>query len=271
MAARSALYTVMDRAARKAGRALVRDFGEVENLQVSVKGPGDFVSAADRRAEQTLREELQRARPGYGFLMEEGGEIAGDGVHRWIIDPLDGTTNFLHSIPHFAISVALERGKEIVAGMIYNPVQDELYWSERGHGAFLNERRLRCSARRDLATAVIGTGIPFQSRGDHPAYLRTLAAVMARSAGVRRMGSASLDLAYVAAGRFDGFWEYGLSDWDIAAGMLMIREAGGFVEDLEGRDRVLATGNVIAANGHLLGPLGRLVRNSATEPPGSGG
>ena len=269
MAARSALFTVMDRAVRKAGRALVRDFGEVENLQVSVKGPADFVSNADRRAEATLREELARARPGYGFLMEESGEGAGDGLHRWIIDPLDGTTNFLHSIPHFAISVALERGKDVVAGMIYNPVLDEMYWAERGHGAFLNDRRLRVSARRDLSSAVIGTGIPFQTRGDHPAYLKTLAAVMARTAGVRRIGAAALDLAYVAAGRFDGFWESDLNAWDVAAGILMVREAGGFVEDIDGRDTALNTGNIIATNGHLLGPLGRIVRNAAKESPQS--
>jgi myo-inositol-1(or 4)-monophosphatase len=269
MATRSALFTVMDRAVRKAGRALVRDFGEVENLQVSVKGPGDFVSNADRRAEATLREELARARPGYGFLMEESGEVAGDGLHRWIIDPLDGTTNFLHSIPHFAISVALERGKDVVAGMIYNPVLDEMYWAERGHGAFLNDRRLRVSARRDLSSAVIGTGIPFQTRGDHPAYLKTLAAVMARTAGVRRIGAAALDLAYVAAGRFDGFWESDLNAWDVAAGILMVREAGGFVEDIDGRDTALNTGNIIATNGHLLGPLGRIVRNAAKQLPQS--
>jgi myo-inositol-1(or 4)-monophosphatase len=269
MATRSALFTVMDRAVRKAGRALVRDFGEVENLQVSVKGPGDFVSNADRRAEATLREELARARPGYGFLMEESGEVAGDGLHRWIIDPLDGTTNFLHSIPHFAISVALERGKDVVAGMIYNPVLDEMYWADRGHGAFLNDRRLRVSARRDLSSAVIGTGIPFQTRGDHPAYLKTLAAVMARTAGVRRIGAAALDLAYVAAGRFDGFWESDLNAWDVAAGILMVREAGGFVEDIDGRDTALNTGNIIATNGHLLGPLGRIVRNAAKQSPQS--
>jgi len=267
MAVRSALFTVMERAARKAGRTLVRDFGEVEHLQVSVKGPGDFVSNADRKAETTLREELERARPGYGFLMEEGGEIAGDGVHRWIIDPLDGTTNFLHSIPHFAISIALERGSDIVAGLIYNPVQDEMYWAERGQGAFLNHRRLRVSARRDFGEALIGTGIPFQARGDHPTYLRMLAAVMERTAGVRRAGAAALDLAYVAAGRLDAFWENGLNAWDIAAGVLMIREAGGFVEDFGGRENVLKTGNVIAANGHLLGPLGRVLRSAAKAAP----
>jgi myo-inositol-1(or 4)-monophosphatase len=265
MAVRSALFIVMERAARKAGRGLARDFGEVEHLQVSLKGPGDFVSNADRRAEAVLREELARARPGYGFLMEEGGEIAGDGVHRWVFDPLDGTTNFLHAIPHFAISIALERGPDIVAGLIYNPIQDELYWTEKGHGAFLNDRRLRVSNRSDLGHALVGTGIPHHARGDHPTYLRTLAAVMGRSAGVRRAGAAALDLAYVAAGRLDGFWEYGLSLWDIAAGTLMVKEAGGFVEDIDGRPAPLKTGNVLATNGHFLGPLGRLLRTAVKD------
>lgn len=266
MVSRTAIYTIVERAVRKAARGLVRDFGEVEHLQVSVKGPGDFVSNADRTSERILREELERGRPGYGFLMEEGGEIAGDGVHRWIIDPLDGTTNFLHGIPQFAISVALERSGEIVAGVVYNPIQDELYWAERGHGAFLNDRRLRVSGRRNLDNALIGTGIPFRGNGDHAAYLRTLAAVMAKTAGIRRAGAAALDLAYVAAGRLDGFWEYDLNAWDIAAGMILIREAGGFVEDLGGRDNPLKTGNVLAANTHLLGPLGRLVRHAAESP-----
>lgn len=262
MVSRTALYTVMERAVRKAARGLVRDFGEVEHLQVSVKGPGDFVSNADRNAERVLREELDRARPGYGFLMEESGEVAGDGTHRWIIDPLDGTTNFLHGIPHFAISVALERSGEIVAGLVYNPIQDELYWAERGSGAFLNERRLRVSGRRSLGDALIGTGIPFRERGDHPVYLRTLAAIMSRTAGTRRAGAAALDLAYVAAGRLDGFWEYGLNPWDIAAGILLIREAGGFIEDLGGRENPMKTGNVLASNHHLLGPLGRILRDA---------
>ncbi|MBL8699955.1 MAG: inositol monophosphatase [Alphaproteobacteria bacterium] len=268
MVSRTAIYTVMERAVRKAARGLVRDFGEVEHLQVSVKGPGDFVSNADRNSERILREELERARPGYGFLMEEGGEIAGDGTNRWIIDPLDGTTNFLHGIPQFCISVALERSGEVVAGIVYNPIQDELYWAERGHGAFLNERRLRVSGRRNLEDALIGTGIPFGDRGDHAVYLRTLAAVMNRTAGTRRAGAAALDLAYVAAGRLDGFWEFGLHPWDIAAGMILIREAGGFVEDLGGRENPMKTGNVLAANSHLLGPLGRLLR-SATDGPGA--
>ncbi len=267
MAVRSALYTVMERAARKAGRALTRDFGEVENLQVSVKGPGDFVSNADLKSENLIRQELERARPGYGFLMEEGGEIAGDGTHRWIIDPLDGTTNFLHGIPHFAVSIALERDKELVAGIIYNPIQDEMYFAERGQGSFLNDRRLRVSGRRALENSLIGTGIPFRDRGDHALYLDTLAAVMERAAGVRRAGAAALDLAYVAAGRLDGFWEYGLNAWDIAAGIVLIREAGGFVEDIDGRKDVLGSGNVLAANSHLLGPLGRMLRQAAKPVP----
>jgi myo-inositol-1(or 4)-monophosphatase len=270
MSAASSLIASMIDAARKAARGLARDFGEVTELQGSKKGAADYVSAADIKAEQVLFEALEKARPGYSFLGEERGLIEGtDKSHRWIVDPLDGTTNFLHSIPHFAISVALERGKDVVAGMIYNPVLDEMYWAERGHGAFLNDRRLRVSARRDLSSAVIGTGIPFQTRGDHPAYLKTLAAVMARTAGVRRIGAAALDLAYVAAGRFDGFWESDLNAWDVAAGILMVREAGGFVEDIDGRDTALNTGNIIATNGHLLGPLGRIVRNAAKESPQS--
>jgi len=207
---RSALYTVMERAVRKAGKGLVRDFGEVEHLQVSIKGPSDFVSTADLAAERALKAELEKARPGYSFLMEESGVTRGtDRDHVWIVDPLDGTTNFLHSIPHFAISVALQHKGELLAGMIYNPVVDELYWAEKGKGAYLNDRRLRVSGRRDLGEALIGTGIPFRGRGeaaDHAHYLKLLGATMARTAGVRRPGAAALDLAYVAAGRFDGFF-----------------------------------------------------------------
>jgi len=267
MAVRSPLYTVMERAARKAGKALTRDFGEIENLQVSVKGPGDFVSNADHKSENLIRQELERARPGYGFLMEEGGEIAGDGINRWIIDPLDGTTNFLHGIPHFAVSIALEREKQIIAGLVYNPIQDEMYFAERGQGTFLNDRRLRVSGRRALDNSLIGTGIPFQTRGDHDVYLDTLAAVMEKTAGVRRAGAAALDLAYVAAGRLDGFWEYGLNAWDIAAGIVLIREAGGFIEDIDGRADVLGSGNVLATNTHLLGPLGRMLRQASKPVP----
>jgi myo-inositol-1(or 4)-monophosphatase len=246
---RSALLNVMIDAVRRAGRALARDFGEVENLQVSVKGPGDFVSAADLKAEKTIRELLEKARPGYGFLLEEGGSVEGaDRTHRWILDPLDGTTNFLHGIPHFAISLALERDGVIVAGVIHNPVTNELYWAERGKGAFLDDRRLRVSARREPIQAIFGTGIPFAGRGDHGRFLKEMAAVMPRVAGVRRMGAAALDLAYVAAGRFDVFWERGLSPWDMAAGIVLIREAGGFVTDLNGRDAMMSTGDCVAGN-----------------------
>src|SRR5215210_6255903 len=204
MAIRSPVINVMVNAALKAARGLIRDFGEVEQLQVSVKGPSDFVSSADLRAEKTLKTELQRARPGYGLLFEEGGAAEGsDPHHRWIVDPLDGTTNFLHGIPHFSISIALERDGEVVAGLVYEPTRDEMFWAEKGVGAYLNDRRLRVSARRQLGDAVIGTGIPFRGRGDHPAYVATLARVMAATSGVRRFGAAALDLAYVAAGRFD--------------------------------------------------------------------
>ena len=267
MAVKSALFVVMERAARKAGRSLVHDFGEVEQLQVSMKGPGDFVSAADRQAERILKEELARGRPAYGFIGEEGGASAGDGVHRWIVDPLDGTTNFLHGIPHFAISMALEAKGELVAGLIFNPITDEMYWAEKGQGAFLNARRLRVSGRRYLDDALIGTGIPFREHGDHARYLRTLEAVMARTAGVRRMGAAALDLAYVAAGRFDAFWEYGLNAWDIAAGIVLVREAGGFVGPIDGRAKLLETGDLVCANGYLEAPLAKLLREAARVRP----
>ncbi|HLI20273.1 MAG TPA: inositol monophosphatase family protein [Stellaceae bacterium] len=250
-------------AALKAAKGLIRDFGEVEQLQVSVKGPGEFVSAADLKAEKILRAELGKARPGYGFLLEEAGAVAGsDPHHRWIIDPLDGTTNFLHGIPQWAISIALERDSEIIAGLVYEPLRDEAFWAEKGVGAYVNDRRLRVSARRQLGDAVIGTGIPFRERGDHAAYLRTLAAVMATTSGVRRPGSAALDLAYVAAGRYDGFWEFGLQPWDIAAGILLVREAGGYVTDIAGGHEMLQNGNVLAANDHLHQPLARLLREA---------
>ena len=250
--ARSALMNVMVQAVMKAGRGLARDFGEVQNLQVSVKGPGDFVSQADLRAEQILRTELERARPKYGFLMEESGEIAGeDPQHRWIIDPLDGTTNFLHAIPQFAISLALERQGQLVAGVIYNPATDELYTAERGGGAFLNDRRLRVSGRRELSEAVIGCGVPHLGRGDHGRFLVQLRNVMSEVVGVRRMGAAALDLAYVASGRLDGFWEETLSAWDVAAGILMIREAGGFVSDGIGGPDIYERRELVAGNEHI--------------------
>ena len=263
MAVRSATINVMAAAALKAARGLIRDFGEVEQLQVSIKGPGDFVSAADLKAEKVLRAELGKARPGYGFLMEESGAEPGrDEHHRWLVDPLDGTSNFLHGIPHFAISIALERDSEIVAGVIYEPVRDEMFWAEKGAGAFHNDRRLRVSARRQLAETLIGTGIPFAGRGDPKTYLATLAAVMAATSGVRRMGVASLDLAYVAAGRFDGYWEFNLQPWDMAAGILIVREAGGYVTDMDGGHAMLTTGDVLAANDLVHQPLAQLLKTS---------
>jgi myo-inositol-1(or 4)-monophosphatase len=246
---RSALINVMVRAATKAGRALARDFGEVESLQVSRKGPADFVSASDRRAEEIIRAELERARPGYSFLMEERGFTKGsDPQHRWIVDPLDGTTNFLHAIPLFAISIALERQGRLHAALVYNPVSDELFTAERGAGAFLNDRRIRVAARSRLDQAVIATGIPHLGRGDPQLFLKEVAAMMPAVAGIRRTGAASLDLAWVAAGRFDGFWEHGLWPWDVAAGTLLVRESGGFVTDPAGGDRMMETGSIVAGN-----------------------
>ena len=268
MAVRSPIFIVMERAARKAARSLLHDFGEVENLQVSLKGPGDFVSSADLQAERILKAELKRARPSYGFLAEEGGaESGGDPRFRWLIDPLDGTTNFLHGIPHFCISLALECDGQITAGLVYDPMRDEMFYGEKGVGAFANDRRLRVSARRELANAVIGTGIPFRERGDHPRYLKLLEAVMGATAGVRRMGAAALDLCYVAAGRFDGFFEFGLNAWDMAAGIVIIREAGGFISEIEGGADPLKSGNILVTNDHLHGPLGRLLRNADPNAP----
>ncbi|PCJ68470.1 MAG: inositol monophosphatase [Rhodobiaceae bacterium] len=265
MTPNSPTLTVMVQAARKAARALTRDFGEVENLQVSVKGPGDFVSSADLRAEETIREELTRARPGYGFLLEEGGEVKGsDPTHRWIVDPLDGTTNFLHGIPMFAINIALERNGEIVAGLTYNPITDELFLAEKGKGAFLNDRRLRVAARSDLTQAVVCTGIPHIGGKNHGRFSKEIAAVMPQVAGVRRTGSCALDMAFVAAGRFDAYWEWELNAWDLAAGVILIREAGGFVTDMNNGSDILGKGSVLAANERLHRPLYDVLRKSAT-------
>jgi myo-inositol-1(or 4)-monophosphatase len=260
----SALMNVMLAAARKAARSLARDFGEVEQLQVSLKGPANFVTAADHRAEEILHAELARARPGYGFLLEERGEIEGaDRTHRFIVDPLDGTTNFLHGIPHFAISMALEREGELVAGLILNPATHEIFTAEKGKGAFLNDRRLRVAARSELADALIGTGIPHSGRPAHDLYLAELRAVMAASAGVRRLGAAALDLAWTAAGRFDGFWERNLRPWDLAAGIVILREAGGFVSDAEGKEAVLAQGSIVAGNEAIQRKLLKLLKSAA--------
>jgi len=265
MVAHSGLITVMQRAARKAAPRLRRDFGEVEQLQVSRKGPADFVSLADERAEQTVMEELRHARPDWGLAMEEGGVVDGDpSKPRWIVDPIDGTSNFLHGIPHFAISIAVEEPRptgrgEITQALVYQPLTDESFWAEKGRGAWHNERRLRVSARRDLADALIATGVPYKGHGDLGRFNRILDAVSPQVAGIRRFGSAALDLAWVAAGRFDGFWEEDLQAWDIAAGILLVREAGGFVTDFRGSDRDLMNGQVLAANDQLHSRLHKLL------------
>ena len=249
MPAQSALLNVMTAAALKAGRSLKRDFGEVANLQVSLKGPANFVSAADHRAEEILYTELTKARSGYGFLGEEGGTREGtDKTNRWIVDPLDGTTNFLHGVPHFAISIGLEREGKIVAGLIYNPANDEIFSAERGKGAFLNNRRIRVAARKRLADAIACCALPHHGRGDLALFRREMAVIQDKVAGLRRFGAAALDLAYVAAGRFDVYWERGLSPWDFAAGVAIVREAGGFVTDLADNERSMEPGDVIAGN-----------------------
>ncbi len=246
----SALLTIMISAARKAGRGLARDFGELEQLQVSVKGPGNFASTADHRSEETLYKELSKARPGYGFLMEERGVVGGpDKSHRWIVDPLDGTTNFLHGVPLFCIAIALERESELVAGLVYNPILDELYTAERGQGAFLNNRRLRVASRRSLADCLIATGIPHRGRESaHPRFLTQCAILMRHVAGIRRTGAAAIDLAWVAAGRFDGYLDHHLGPWDVAAGTLLVREAGGHVTDTKGGKSMLESGSIVAGN-----------------------
>lgn len=246
------LVKVMIDAARKAAKGLTRDFGELGELQVSKKGPADYVSAADMKAEQVLFEALTAARPGYGFLGEERGLIEGtDKTHTWIADPLDGTTNFLHAIPHFAVTVALEREGQIVAGVTFNPITNELYWSEKGKGCFLNDRRLRVAARRDLGETVLATGIPFMGRPGHATFLKELHQIASKVSGVRRFGSAALDLAYVAAGRYDGYWERGLGRWDMAAGILFVTEAGGVVTDADGGGDPLATGTICVGNSDI--------------------
>ncbi len=260
----SPALNVMIAAARKAGRGLVRDFGELENLQVSKKGPADFVTNADSRTERILIEELSRTRPGYGFLVEEGGAIEGrDKTHRFVIDPIDGTTNFLHGIPQFAISIGLEREGHLVSALIFNPVTDEMYVAEKGHGAFLNDRRLRVAARQNLSDILVASGAPFLGKDGRETFLAELDAVVASTAGMRRFGSASLDLAWVASGRFDAFWERNLQPWDIAAGILMVREAGGMVSDMDGREHMMDRGHILAANDALHRQLLDLLRGKS--------
>ena len=265
MVSHSGLITVMQRAARKAAPRLRRDFGEVEQLQVSRKGPADFVSMADKRAEATIVEELRTARPDWGMLLEEGGEIAGNpDKPRWIVDPLDGTTNYLHGLPHFALSIAVEEkkpggGTEITQGLVYQPLTDESFWAEKGRGAWVNERRLRVSARRDLSECLIGTGIPHCGRGDAERWSKIYAAVGPQVSGVRRFGSAALDLAWLAAGRMDGFWEDDLDIWDTAAGLILVREAGGFISDYRGGDRMFERREYVAGNSDVHSKLHRLL------------
>lgn len=265
----SANLNLMIKAARKAARRLVRDFGEVEQLQVSVKGVGDFVSNADRRAEETIRDALREGRPTYGWLGEEtGGEAGEDPTRRWIVDPLDGTSNFLHGLPHWAVSIALEHKGSIVAGVVYDPIKDEMFTAETGQGAWLNDRRLRVAARRDLLTMLFATGLPFGAGGGGAEILGEIGRIMPRTAGIRRWGAAALDLAYVAAGRYDGYWERALSPWDIAAGLVLVREAGGLVgtigETTEFTDP-LPTGDVIAAAPGAHAPLTRLLTPAAAD------
>ena len=264
MAYQSAALNVMIAAARKAARPLIRDFGELENLQISMKGPADFVSSADKRTEKILIDELSKARPGYGFLGEETGAVEGkDKSHRFIIDPIDGTTNFLHGIPHFAMSIALEREGQLVAGLVYNPVTDDLFMAEKGHGAFLNNKRLRVAARKDMASSVLATGLPFMGREGRARAMAETEAALSVSSGVRRFGAASLDMAYVAAGRFDGYWERGIHLWDIAAGLVLVREAGGVVSDSAGRTEGISGQDVVCANEHLHPQLLKLLKGVA--------
>ncbi len=265
MVAHSGLMTIMDRAARKAGSKLRRDFNEVQHLQVSRKGPADFVSKADQAAERTIYDELIHARPDWSFVMEEGGIVEGDpSKPRFIIDPLDGTSNFLHGIPHFSISIAVEEvlpnGKtEITAALVYQPITDESFWAEKGRGAWLQDQRLRVSGRRDMSEALIATGIPFMGHGDFVQWSRIFGAVAPEVAGIRRFGSAALDLAWVAAGRYDGDWESNLNIWDVAAGMLLVREAGGFVTDFRGGDRAIERSEYLAGNDAVHSKLHKMV------------
>jgi myo-inositol-1(or 4)-monophosphatase len=259
----SANLNIMIKAARKAGRSLVKDFREVENLQVSSKGAGDFVSRADIAAEKILKDELIGARPNYGWIAEEGGETPGtDPTRRWIVDPLDGTTNFLHGLPHWSVSIALEHKGEIVSAVVFDPAKDEMFVAEKGAGAWLNESRLRVSDRRHMIESIFATGLPFGGKPDLPVVLQDLARLLPATAGVRRWGSAALDLAYVAAGRYDGYWERGVKVWDLAAGLLIVREAGGLAEPIgEGRS-ILEHGEIVAGNAQVFDAFARVIRNA---------
>ena len=257
----SANLNIMIKAARRAGRALVKDFREVENLQVSMKGAGDFVSRADTTAEEMIKEDLMGARPTYGWLAEEGGgEDGQDPTRRWIVDPLDGTTNFLHGLPHWAISIALEHKGQVVAGVVFDPAKDELFFAEKGAGAWMNDSRLRVSGRTRMIESIFATGVPFGGRADLPDTLRDVARIAPGCAGIRRWGSAALDMAYVAAGRYDGYWERRLNAWDLAAGLVILREAGGLAEAINATGNILDDGTVVCANEALFSPFAALVR-----------
>ncbi|MBS0186020.1 MAG: inositol monophosphatase [Proteobacteria bacterium] len=260
--AKSATVNVMIQAALKAARGLVRDFGEIGNLQISKKGPADFVSNADLRSDRTLREELKKARPTIGFLTEEGEEIVGeDASQRWIIDPLDGTTNFLHSIPHFAISIGLEKENEIVAAVVYDPIKDELFWAEKGMGTFMNDRRIRVSERKDLSECLMATGTPFKGHGNKELFVSELVPFLSETSGIRRLGAAALDFAYVAAGRFDGYWEHGIKPWDAAAGILLVKEAGGYTTTIDGKASTPYDTSYVAAPPQVHGHMLRLLKS----------
>ncbi|AZV78779.1 inositol monophosphatase [Parasedimentitalea marina] len=257
----SANLNIMIKAARKAGKSLVKDFREVENLQVSVKGAGDFVSKADIAAEKILKEELLGARPTYGWMAEESDEIPGqDPTRRWIVDPLDGTTNFLHGLPHWAVSIALEHKGKIVAGVIFDAAKDEMYFAEKGTGAWMNETRIRVSGRHRMIESIFATGLPFAGRSDLPATLQDLARILPACAGVRRWGSAALDMAYVASGRYEGFWERRLNAWDLAAGIILVQEAGGLVQGLDPEGNIVETGEVICANEPIFENFAKVIR-----------
>lgn len=258
----SANLNIMIKAARKAGRSLVKDFREVENLQVSVKGAGDFVSKADHEAERIIKEELRGARPTYGWLGEETGAAAGeDPTRRWLVDPLDGTNNFLHGLPHWAVSIALEHKGEIVAAVVFDAAKDEMFTAERGDGAFLNDRRIRVSGRRQLGESIFATGVPHSGRGYLPATIRDLSRLMPICSGMRQWGAAALDLAYVASGRFDGYWERAIKPWDVAAGILLVKEAGGFVEAINPEESPVESGKLIASNTQLFQPFSEIIRS----------
>ncbi len=248
----SANINIIIKACRKAIKPLIRDFGEIEKLQVSVKGPGDFVTASDKKVEKILIDELSKARPNYSILSEEIGEIKNDEEFKWIIDPIDGTSNFLHGIPHFAISIGLEQKKEIICGIVYDPIKDEMFIAEKGNGSYLNNQRMRVSARQKLKDCLIVTGGPKISSTSHKKILSEYKSFSTNViTPIRKMGSAALDMAYVAAGRFDGFWQRDLNYWDIAAGIILVKEAGGFVTDFNGEDKFIESKTILVTNSRI--------------------